>query len=102
MFGYNNLVSDMRSIVIIREMGYPVVYDATHSIQLPGGKGSSTGGQREMIGPLASAAVAVGCDGLFVETHEKPGKALSDSATMLPLRQLVPLIKKVKKIRESL
>ena len=102
MFGYNNLVSDMRSIVIIREMGYPVVYDATHSIQLPGGKGSSTGGQREMIEPLASAAVAVGCDGLFVETHEKPGKALSDSATMLPLRQLVPLIKKVKKIRESL
>jgi 2-dehydro-3-deoxyphosphooctonate aldolase (KDO 8-P synthase) len=102
MFGYNNLVSDMRSIVIIREMGYPVVYDATHSIQLPGGKGSSTGGQREMIEPLASAAVAVGCDGLFVETHEKPGKALSDSATMLPLRQLLPLIKKAKKIRESL
>jgi 2-dehydro-3-deoxyphosphooctonate aldolase (KDO 8-P synthase) len=94
MFGYNNLVSDMRSIVIIREMGYPVVYDATHSIQLPGGKGSSTGGQREMIEPLASAAVAVGCDGLFVETHEKPGKALSDSATMLPLRQLLPLIRR--------
>ncbi len=102
MFGYNNLVADMRSIVIIRKMGYPVVYDATHSIQLPGGKGSASGGQREMIEPLASAAVAVGCDGLFVETHEKPVKALSDSASMLPLRQLVSLIKKAKKIRESL
>ena len=102
MFGYNNLVTDMRSIVIIRNMGYPVVYDATHSIQLPGGKGSVSGGQREMIGPLACAAVAVGCDGLFIETHEKPGQALSDSASMLPLRQLLPLIKKAKKIRESL
>lgn len=119
MFGYNNLVADMRSIVIIRKMGYPVVYDATHSIQLPGGNGSAsrlsrisasspqgrpqvTGGQREMIEPLASAAVAVGCDGLFIETHEKPGKALSDSATMLPLRQLLPLIKKVIRIREAL
>ncbi|OHB35324.1 MAG: 3-deoxy-8-phosphooctulonate synthase [Planctomycetes bacterium GWA2_40_7] len=102
MFGYNNLVTDMRSIVIIRNMGYPVVYDATHSIQLPGGKGSTSGGQREMIEPLACAAVAVGCDGLFIETHENAGKALSDSASMLPLRQLLPLIKKAKKIRESL
>lgn len=102
MFGYNNLVTDMRSIVIIRNMGYPVVYDATHSIQLPGGKGSASGGQREMIEPLAYAAVAAGCDGLFIETHEKPGKALSDSASMLPLRQLLPLIEKAKKIRESL
>ncbi|MFQ5687887.1 MAG: 3-deoxy-8-phosphooctulonate synthase, partial [Candidatus Scalindua sp.] len=102
MFGYNNLVADMRSIVIIRKMGYPVVYDATHSIQLPGGKGSCSGGQREMIEPLVRAAVAVGCDGLFVETHEKPGKALSDSASMLPLRQLYPLIKKAMRIRDAL
>ena len=101
-FGYNNLVTDMRSIVIIRKMGYPVIYDATHSIQLPGGKGSVSGGQREMIEPLACAAVAAGCDGLFIETHEKPGKALSDSASMLPLKQVPPLIKKLKKIRESL
>ncbi|ODS30421.1 MAG: 2-dehydro-3-deoxyphosphooctonate aldolase [Candidatus Scalindua rubra] len=97
MFGYNNLITDMRSIVIIREMGYPVVYDATHSVQIPGGKGSASGGQREMIEPLTSAAVAAGCDGLFVETHEEPEKAMSDSASMLPLSQLLPLIKKGKK-----
>ncbi len=102
MFGYNNLVADMRSIVIMKELGYPVVFDATHSVQLPGGKGATSGGQREMIAPLTSAAVAVGCDGLFVETHEMPGKALSDSATMLPLRKLSPLIKKAMRIREAL
>ncbi len=102
MFGYNNLVADMRSIVIIKNMGYPVIFDSTHSVQLPGGKGSVSGGQREMIAPLTSAAVAVGCDGLFVETHENPGKALSDSASMLPLRQLSPLIKKAMRIREAL
>ena len=102
MFGYNNLVADMRSIVIIKEMGYPVVYDATHSIQLPGGRGPSSGGQREMIGPLARAAVAVGCDGLFIETHEKPEDALSDSTSMLPLDLLSPLIEKVLRIREVL
>ncbi|GAX59758.1 2-dehydro-3-deoxyphosphooctonate aldolase [Candidatus Scalindua japonica] len=100
-FGYNNLVADMRSIVIMREMGYPVVFDATHSVQLPGGMGSTSGGQREMIVPLTNAAVSVGCDGLFIETHEKPEEALSDSASMLPLNQLLPLLKKAIRIREA-
>ena len=99
MFGYNNLVADMRSIVIMKKMGFPVVFDATHSVQLPGGMGSTSGGQREMIEPLTNAAVSVGCDGLFIETHEKPEDALSDSATMLPLERLLPLLKKAKHIR---
>ena len=102
MFGYNNLVADMRSIVIMKKMGFPVVFDATHSVQLPGGMGSTSGGQREMIEPLTNAAVSVGCDGLFVETHEKPEEALSDSATMLPLERLLPLLKKAIRIREAL
>lgn len=102
MFGYNNLVTDIRSIVIMKEKGWPVVFDATHSVQLPGGQGASSGGQREMIGPLAYAAVAAGCDGLFIETHEKPEEALSDSATMLPLSSLPSLIEKVKRIREAI
>ena len=102
MFGYNNLVTDMRSIVIIKEMGYPVIYDATHSVQLPGKEGSTSGGQREMIEPLAKAAVAAGCNGLFIETHENPETALSDSASMLPLDLLLPLVEKAKKIREAL
>jgi 2-dehydro-3-deoxyphosphooctonate aldolase (KDO 8-P synthase) len=102
MFGYNNLVADMRSIVIMRDMGFPVVFDATHSVQLPGGMGSTSGGQREMIEPLTNAAVSVGCDGLFIETHEKPENALSDSATMLPLDRLLPLLKKAIRIREAI
>jgi 2-dehydro-3-deoxyphosphooctonate aldolase (KDO 8-P synthase) len=102
MFGYNNLVADMRSIVIMKKMGFPVVFDATHSVQLPGGMGSTSGGQREMIEPLTNAAVSVGCDGLFVETHERPEKALSDSATMLPIEQLLPLLKKATRIREAI
>ena len=102
MFGYNNLVADMRSIVIMKKMGFPVVFDATHSVQLPGGMGSTSGGQREMIEPLTNAAVSVGCDGLFIETHEKPEDALSDSATMLPLERLLPLLKKAKKIRDAI
>jgi 2-dehydro-3-deoxyphosphooctonate aldolase (KDO 8-P synthase) len=102
MFGYNNLVTDMRSIVIIKEMGYPVIYDATHSVQLPGKEGSTSGGQREMIEPLAKAAVAAGCNGLFIETHENPETALSDSASMLPLDLLLPLVEKAKKIQEAL
>jgi 2-dehydro-3-deoxyphosphooctonate aldolase (KDO 8-P synthase) len=102
MFGYNNLVVDMRSIVIMKNMGYPVIYDATHSIQLPGGEGTTSGGQKEMIRPLAMAAVSVGCDGLFIETHEEPEKALSDSASMLPLDSLLSLITKAKRIREAL
>jgi 2-dehydro-3-deoxyphosphooctonate aldolase (KDO 8-P synthase) len=83
-------------------MGYPVIYDATHSVQLPGKEGSASGGQREMIEPLAKAAVAAGCNGLFIETHEHPESALSDSASMLPLNLLLPLVEKVKKIREAL
>ena len=102
MFGYNNLVADMRSIVIMKKMGFPVVFDATHSVQLPGGMGSTSGGQRDMIEPLTNAAVSVGCDGLFIETHEKPEDALSDSATMLPLEQLLPLLKKAMRIRDAL
>jgi 2-dehydro-3-deoxyphosphooctonate aldolase (KDO 8-P synthase) len=102
MFGYNNLVTDMCSIVYIKDMGYPVIFDATHSVQLPGGKGSGSGGQREMVAPLANAAVAVGCDGLFIETHEKPENALSDSASMLPLDKLSSLIKRAMRIREAL
>lgn len=102
MFGYNNLVADMRSIIIIKEMGFPVVFDATHSVQLPGGMGSTSGGEREMIEPLTNAAVSVGCDGLFIETHEKPEEALSDSASMLPLERLLPLIKKAIRIRDAI
>lgn len=102
MFGYNNLVADMRSIIVMKKMGYPVVFDATHSVQLPGGQGSTSGGQREMIEPLTNAAVSVGCDALFVETHEKPEEALSDSATMLPLERLLPLLKRAIRIREAI
>ena len=102
MFGYNNLVADMRSIIVMKKLGFPVVFDATHSIQLPGGMGSTSGGQREMIEPLTNAAASVGCDGLFVETHEKPEEGLSDSATMLPLERLLPLLKKAIRIREAI
>jgi 2-dehydro-3-deoxyphosphooctonate aldolase (KDO 8-P synthase) len=92
-FGYNNLVSDFRSLPIMARSGYPVVFDATHSVQLPGGQGGQSGGQREFIAPLARAAVAVGIDGLFMEVHEEPEKALSDSATVFPLAQLESLLR---------
>ena len=91
-FGYHNLVSDMRSLPILARCGYPVVYDATHSVQLPGGQGAMSGGQREFIPPLARAAVAVGVDGLFMEVHEEPERALSDSATVFPLARLESLL----------
>jgi len=97
-FGYNNLVSDMRSLVIMRESGYPVIYDATHSVQLPGGQGSVSGGERNMVMPLARAAVATGCDGLFLEVHENPEKALSDAATMLSIEALPNLLDQVLEI----
>ncbi|OQY98408.1 MAG: 3-deoxy-8-phosphooctulonate synthase [Candidatus Brocadia sp. UTAMX2] len=97
-FGYNNLVSDMRSLVILRDLGYPVVYDATHSVQLPGGQGNVSGGERKMIMPLARAAVATGCDALFLEVHETPEKALSDAATMLSVNDLPRLIEQVVEI----
>jgi 2-dehydro-3-deoxyphosphooctonate aldolase (KDO 8-P synthase) len=92
-FGYNNLVSDFRSLPILARSGYPVIYDATHSVQLPGGQGGSSGGQREFIAPLARAAVAVGIDGLFMEVHEEPARALSDSATVFPLAHLESLLR---------
>jgi len=87
-FGYHNLVVDMRSLVILRRTGYPVIFDATHSVQLPAGAGERSGGQPEFIEPLARAAAAVGIDGLFVEVHEAPARALSDGANALPLDQL--------------
>ena len=90
-FGYNNLVVDMRSLVLMRDYGYPVVFDSTHSLQQPGGKGTMSGGQREMIPDLARGAVAVGCDALFMETHPDPDQALSDGPNMLKL-DLLPLL----------
>jgi 2-dehydro-3-deoxyphosphooctonate aldolase (KDO 8-P synthase) len=87
-FGYNDLVVDMRSILIMKQTGYPVVFDATHSIQIPGGGTDTTGGRPEFIAPLARAAVAVGCDGVFVETHPDPKSAKSDSASQLHLKSL--------------
>ncbi len=91
-FGYNNLVSDMRSLAIMRETSAPVVFDATHSVQLPGGQGTSSGGQREMVPVLARAAVAVGVAGLFMETHPDPANALSDGPNAVPLRHMPELL----------
>lgn len=97
-FGYNNLVVDMRGLPVMRGFGYPVVYDATHSLQLPGGQGTATGGLREYIPHLARAAVACGIDGLFMEVHDNPQQALSDAATQFPLDQLEELLEKLLKI----
>lgn len=91
-FGYNNLVSDMRSLSIMRETGAPVVFDATHSVQLPGGQGTSSGGQREMVPVLARAAIAVGVAGVFMETHPDPAKALSDGPNAVPLKHMKALL----------
>jgi len=91
-FGYNNLVSDMRSLSVMRETGCPVVFDATHSVQLPGGQGTSSGGQREFVPVLARAAVAVGVSGVFMETHPDPGKALSDGPNAWPLGRMEALL----------
>ena len=91
-FGYNNLVSDMRALAIMRETGAPVVFDATHSVQLPGGQGTSSGGQREFVPVLARAAVAVGVAGLFMETHPKPAQALSDGPNAVPLAHMRALL----------
>lgn len=101
-FGYNNLVSDMRSLAVMREFGYPVVFDATHSVQLPGGLGASSGGQRQFIEPLSRAAVATGIDALFVETHNDPDNALSDGPNNLPLDRLAGLLDKVRRINDTL
>ncbi len=97
-FGYNNLVSDMRSIPIMQKMGYPVCFDASHSVQLPGSLGGSSGGEREFIPILAKAAVAAGCDALFLETHSDPEQAKSDKATVLPFGMLEKLLKDIEKI----
>ncbi len=97
-FGYNNLVVDMRSLVTMRQQGFPVVYDATHSLQLPGGQGTATGGLREYIPYLAKAATATGIDVLFLEVHDKPEKAQSDASTQFPLSRLSQLLKTIKKI----
>ena len=94
-FGYNNLVSDMRSLAIMRETLAPVVFDATHSVQLPGGNGTSSGGQREMVPVLARAAVAVGVAGLFMETHPNPAQALSDGPNAVPLKHMRALLEKL-------
>ncbi len=91
-FGYNNLVSDMRSLAIMRETGCPVVFDATHSVQLPGGQGTSSGGQREFVPVLARAAVAVGIAGIFMETHPDPARALSDGPNAWPLQRMAELL----------
>ena len=95
-FGYNNLVSDMRSLAILRETGCPVVFDATHSVQLPGGQGTSSGGQREFVPVLARAAVAVGVSGVFMETHPDPARALSDGPNAWPLARMKELLETLK------
>jgi 2-dehydro-3-deoxyphosphooctonate aldolase (KDO 8-P synthase) len=99
-FGYNNLVSDMRSLVVMRDTNCPVVFDATHSVQLPGGQGDSTGGQREFIPVLARAAIAVGISGLFMETHPNPEKALSDGPNSWPLSKMKSLLENLKRLDE--
>lgn len=91
-FGYNNLVVDMRGLPVMRRLGYPVIFDATHSVQLPGGEGTKSGGQREFIPALACAAAGAGCDGFFMEVHPNPAEAKSDAATQVPLGQLKPLL----------
>ena len=91
-FGYNNLVSDMRGIKIMQDLGYPTIFDATHSVQLPGGLGESSSGERQFVPLLARAAIASGAKGLFFETHPEPDKALCDGANMLSLEDLEPLI----------
>jgi 2-dehydro-3-deoxyphosphooctonate aldolase (KDO 8-P synthase) len=101
-FGYNRLVTDMTAIPTMREFGYPVIFDATHSVQQPGGLGTASGGNRAMVPTLACAAVAAGCDGLFLEVHPNPEKALSDGPNSLPLKQVEALLKQLIAIREVL
>jgi 2-dehydro-3-deoxyphosphooctonate aldolase (KDO 8-P synthase) len=100
-FGYNNLVSDMRSLAVMRSTGAPVVFDATHSVQLPGGKGSASGGQREFVPVLARAAVAAGISGLFMETHPDPAKALSDGPNAWPLDRVESLLATLMEIDQT-
>jgi len=101
-FGYNNLVADMRAIPLMKQFGYPVIFDATHSAQLPGGSGGHSSGMRDMIPTLARAAVAAGCNGVFMEVHNNVDKAKSDAATQWPLDNLATLLIELKKIHNSL
>ncbi|MBW8005031.1 MAG: 3-deoxy-8-phosphooctulonate synthase [candidate division NC10 bacterium] len=101
-FGYNNLVVDMRTLPIIRALGYPVVFDATHSLQLPGGAGAASGGLREYIPHLARAAVAAGCDAIFMEVHPDPGRAPSDGTTMWPLGELERLLRQLVRVATAI
>lgn len=100
-FGYNNLVADMRAIPILKSFGFPVVFDATHSVQLPGGGGDRTTGQREFAPVLAKAALAVGANGIFIETHPQPDRALSDGPNMIPLGEMKKVLGEMKKIYEA-
>lgn len=100
-FGYNNLVSDFRSLLIMKEFGYPVIYDATHSVQMPGGLGEKSGGERKFIPYLSMAAAACGADGIFVEVHEDPDNALSDGPNMLMLRDVEDMVIKIQKILKA-
>ncbi|MHB1350798.1 MAG: 3-deoxy-8-phosphooctulonate synthase [Desulfobulbus sp.] len=100
-FGYNNLVVDMRALPVMRGLGCPVIFDATHSVQLPGGAGGSSGGQREFIAPLARAAMAVGIDGLFMEVHPEPAKALCDGPNSWPLDRVAALLRQLLAIRAA-
>ena len=102
MFGYNNLVVDFRGIQIMQDTGYPVIFDATHSIQLPGGAGKSSGGERKFAPVLAKAAVAAGADGIFMEVHPDPDRALCDGPNSLPLDGLYDLIKKLMAVRKAI
>lgn len=97
-FGYNNLAVDMRSLPVMRTFGYPVVFDATHSVQLPGGGGTQSSGQRAFIVPLVRAAAAAGCDGFFMEVHPDPAKALSDGPTMIPLNKMKVLLEELRSL----
>jgi 2-dehydro-3-deoxyphosphooctonate aldolase (KDO 8-P synthase) len=101
-FGYNTLVSDMRSVPWMQELGCPVIFDATHSVQMPGGQGDRSGGDRRMVPYLARAAVACGCDGLFLETHPRPDEALSDGPNMVPLDELPDLVRCSLRLRDAL
>ena len=100
-FGYNNLVVDMRALPIMRKFGYPVVFDATHSVQLPGGGGTKSSGQREFVAPLACAAAAAGCDGFFMEVHPDPDHAPSDGPNMVPLHDLKTLLERLMRICQA-
>ncbi|MCK5505336.1 MAG: 3-deoxy-8-phosphooctulonate synthase, partial [Thermodesulfovibrionia bacterium] len=97
-FGYNNLVVDMRAFPIVQSFGYPVVFDATHSVQLPGGRGNASSGNREYVAPLARAAAAAGCDAVFLEVHESPDKALCDGPNSLDLEKIAPLAREIEEI----